>query len=411
MATSKAKPYKLKPSDGVMTRDDVSHWEYTMLAACRQVTDWQQFLPPTGQHREWISQDEDEHYGLEDQNAAVQRKLRNDFANFLTCIATHCPVGFMDTVLRESTSFRGIVQQIKTTFNLDAKGEKFLSIMDIKFEFSPTFTYEQGYMMIKDFCMESLLPTGTNFKTRPLTEPEKLSPLAENFIMKEFLTKVHPKLPEYIKNTKSHLFTNERPTLVCNKAILMDLMDTMLAELENLDLQAANISINQLGQNRNISGTRGRGISRFQSRPMMRGPFSGNARSRGYFPPRYGLQGPRRQEDCSYCLEARRFDSSKGHTFNNCPFRLGAATPYHSAPYGNPPSSRPPFGSGMKVLLIQDPNFMDLSTGPQNQGYNQQIQSYGVHEDYNTGYTNNYSYDQNYAPADISEDGLYEEQL
>ena len=60
----------------------------------------------------------------------------------------------------------------------------------------------------------------------------------------------------------------------------MDLMDTMLAELENLDLQAANISINELGQNRNISGTRVRGISRFQSRPMMRGPFSGNA-SRG----------------------------------------------------------------------------------------------------------------------------------
>ena len=191
----------------------------------------------------------------------------------------------------------------------------------------------------------------------------------------------------------------------------MDLMDTMLAELENLDLQAANININQLGQNRNISGTRGRGISRFQSRPMMRGSFAGNARSRGYYPPRYGLPGPRRQEDCSYCLEARRFDSSKGHTFNNCPFRLGAAIPYHSAPHVNPPSSRPPYGSGMKVLLIQDPNFMDLSIGPQNHGYNHQHQSYSAQEDHNTGYINNYPYDHNYAPAEISEDGLYEEQL
>ena len=63
---------------------------------------------------------------------------------------------------------------------------------------------------------------GTIFKTRPIVEPEKLSPLAENFIMKEFLAKVHPKLQEYINNTKSHLFTNERPTLTCNKAILMD---------------------------------------------------------------------------------------------------------------------------------------------------------------------------------------------
>ena len=167
-----------------------------MLASCRQVADWQQFLPPNGQHMNWLSADEDEHNGLENDNAAVQRKLRNDFANFLTCIATHCPVGFMDTVLRESTSFKWIVRQIKTTFNLDAKGEKFLSIMDIKFKFSPSFTYEQGYILIKDFRMESLLPTGTIFKTRPLAEPEKLSPLSDNFIRKEFLIKVHPKLPD-----------------------------------------------------------------------------------------------------------------------------------------------------------------------------------------------------------------------
>ena len=408
MTTSKAKPYKLKPSDGIMTRDDVSHWEYTMLASCRQVADWQQFLPPNGQHMNWLSADEDEHNGLENDNAAVQRKLRNDFANFLTCIATHCPVGFMDTVLRESTSFKGIVQQIKTTFNLDAKGEKFLSIMDIKFEFSPSFTYEQGYMMIKDFCMESLLPMGTIFKTRPIAEPEKLSPLAENFIMKEFLTKVHPKLPEYIKNTKSHLFTNERPTLACNKAILMDLMDTMLAELENSEnLQNANITVNQLGQTRNIPGARTRSMSRFQPRPFMRGIQPGHNRTnRGYIPPRFAAQGPRRQEDCSHCIVARRFDSSKGHTYNNCPFRLGMATPY-----ANPPSWRPSQGSGMKVLLIQDPNFSDLSEGLQNGYYNQHNGSYSYQCNPTSGAVNYYAYDQHYTPAEISEEGLYDEQL
>ena len=278
MATSKAKPYKLKPSDGVMTRDDISLWEYTILAACRQVQDWQQFLPPNGQHRDWLASDDDVNHGLVDENAATQRKLRNDFSNFLTCIATHCPTGFMDTVLRESTSFQGIVKQIKSTFNLDTKGEKFLSIMDIKLDFSPSFTYEQGYMLIKDFCMESLLSAGTTFKNRQLTEPERLSPLAENFIMKEFLYKVHPKLPEHIKNTKGHLFTNDRPTLACNKATLIDLMDTMLAEIDHLEsMPVANININQVGQNRmNTINARGRSFSRPTPRAFMRGNFRGN---------------------------------------------------------------------------------------------------------------------------------------
>ena len=250
MSTPKAKPYKLKPSDGVMTRDDVSLWECTLLASCRQMTDWQKFLPPGGEHQNWTPSDEDEYNGLYNDNVATQRKLRNDFANFITCIATHCPTGFMDTVLRESTSFKSIVKQIKTTFNLDSKGEKFLSLMDIKLEFSSSFTYEQGYMLVKDFCMESLLPTGSRFKSRTLTEPEKLSPLAENFIMKEFLVKVHPRLPEHIRTTKSHLFTADRPTLACNKSILIDLMDSMLSEIENMENMAtATVRVNQITQN------------------------------------------------------------------------------------------------------------------------------------------------------------------
>ena len=41
MATSpKAKPYELKTTKGIMTRDDVAMWEYTLIAACRQVTAW-----------------------------------------------------------------------------------------------------------------------------------------------------------------------------------------------------------------------------------------------------------------------------------------------------------------------------------------------------------------------------------
>ena len=205
MSTPKAKPFKLKPSDGVMTRDDVSLWEYTLLAACRQVTEWQQFLPE-GDYADWAATDTDTTNNLSVNNLIVRNaddntvnavataaantaattKLRNDFKNFLTCVATHCPTGFMDTVMRESTSFTDIVGKIKTTYGLDSRGEKFLSCMDIKLEFSSSFTYEQGYMVVKDFFVSSLLPLGARFKGRALPAAEVLSPLAENFIMKEF---------------------------------------------------------------------------------------------------------------------------------------------------------------------------------------------------------------------------------
>ena len=334
---AKAKPYKLKPSDGPMTRDDVSLWEYTLLAACRQVADWIKFLPG-GDNANWTPTDQDITNGLHHENRQTQNKLRSDFANFLTCVATHCPTGFINTVMRESSSFANIIQQIKTTYGLDSRGEKFLTCMDLKLEFSDSFTYEQGYMQVKDFFMSSLLPQGARFKNRILEAAETLSPLAENFIMKEFLYKVHPKLPEHVKSTKGHLFTIERPTLACNKSILIDMIDSMLVEIENADtLAAASISVGQVGQvqyNRNrhnMQRSRGNNFRRFRSRPP---PFPTNT-----------VQG--RPDNCIYCIEAKLYDSSKTHSYANCPLRLGQAG-----------SSRQPLkaqtNAGLKVFLVQD---------------------------------------------------------
>ena len=341
----KAKPYKLKPTDGVMSRDDVAMWEYTLLASCRQITSWRQFLP--GQINEnWTATDDDVNNGLEviDDNGVNEEEtdeLRRNFADFLTCVATHCPTGFMDTVMRESTSFKDIVSQIKVTYGLQSKGEKFLNCIDIKFEFSEKFTYEMGYMQLKDFFMSSLLPNGSTFKGRLTNGAETLSPLAENFIMKEFLEKVHPKLPEHVKNTKGYLFTEEKPTLACNKSKIMNLIDTMIQEIENLE----NITTGVITMGQVKSTYRGytRGGRYFPNRGFPN--KNGRAQFRGSRPPfsnhNNRFQGSRLKRDCVHCLEARRFDSSKGHESSQCPF-LGSFTTRDL--------NRPNF----KVLLVQD---------------------------------------------------------
>ena len=416
MTTPKAKIYKLAPKDGVITRDDVSLWEYTLLAGCRQIEAWQKYLPG-GENEIWTATNDDPHNGITHATAATQTKLRNEFKNFLSCVAIHSPTNFTDTLMREATSFKEIIDKIKKAYGLDSQGEKFLSIIDIKLEFSPTFTYEQGYMMVKDFCMQSLRPAGKKFKNKVLASAEILSPIAENFIMKEFLTKVHPKLPEYVRNTKGHLFTEDRPTLACNKDILIDLMESMLADIEGGEgIAASKVSVAQLGQSRQFRGGQGGrgGQPRFPFRGQ--GAFRGPPRgfSRGGRPP-FSMrpQAPGRREDCSHCLEARMFDSAKGHTYSSCPFRLGIATPYHQS-YSQ--RSQPP-SNGMKILLVKDNQVQhpaemqpqaplqhlslneNQNIPDQSQHYSQypyhdyQSDQYGYQSGYDDGY---YEYDQAY---------------
>ena len=82
------------------------------------VVKWQdgQFLP--GQERQnWTATDEDADNGVEimDENGLNEEltdEFRRNFADFFTCVATHCPSGFMDTLMRESASFKNIANQI-----------------------------------------------------------------------------------------------------------------------------------------------------------------------------------------------------------------------------------------------------------------------------------------------------------
>ena len=48
------------------------------------------------------------------------------FEDFLTCLATHSPPNFFDTIMEEATSYNWVIDKIYETFNLKAKGEHFL---------------------------------------------------------------------------------------------------------------------------------------------------------------------------------------------------------------------------------------------------------------------------------------------
>ena len=190
----------------------------------------------------WVASEEDETNGIKvmkaapdqnDEDEEATNKLRANLKNFLACLAIHSPNNFMEMVMRESTSYMWVIEKIKTTFNLNTRGENFLEGSHLKFEFGPDFTYQQAWMQVKDFYSSSLLPAGSKYIGTTLNKKETLSPLANMFLVKEWLTKIHPDLPDYVMKNESQLFTPDRPTLACNQQLLCDKMESMLQKIEN----------------------------------------------------------------------------------------------------------------------------------------------------------------------------------
>ena len=318
-ATKNIKIYKLRATDGPLSRDDVSTWVFTVKSYARQ-HGWTKFI--SGNNKTWEPTDEDDDNGMKVTNAdgsvnAVETtNLVGEFHDFITTVAANCPSGFTETVIRESTSFSWIVEHIKKTFKLVTKGENFLDGLDLKFEFDENFTYSQAWMTIKDHYISSLLPSNSRYMGKVLNSKEVVSPLAMNFLVREWLMKIDPRLPEHIKNTRGHLFTEERPTLACNQTILCDQMEVLLQELETKDnTSSGNVSVGFVQSNR------GRGYPGGYRGAFF--PRGGRSRGRGRGPPpSFRPQTPgRRPPSCQICLEARKYDSAIGHPTHLCPFK------------------------------------------------------------------------------------------
>ena len=205
------KPYKLKAtSESHITRDDFITWKYNLQSFLRQKTEWSLFMPG-GDYTEWTCLDEDATRGLvinpvdiADENSRQEAKqktflLRGQNEDLLTCVATFCPSGFYEFVMRESTSLQWIYDQILSTYNLQTKRQDVLNGSEMDFNFSEKFTYQHAYIQLKDFYMSALLPKGSKWKGKTLNEAETLSPLAESLIIEKWLFKIHPNLPGHVK--------------------------------------------------------------------------------------------------------------------------------------------------------------------------------------------------------------------
>ena len=115
--------------------------------------------------------------------------------------------------------------------------------------------------------------SNSEFSNSKFSNSESLNSEFSN--SKSSLQKVHTKLSDHIGFAKGHLFTMDRPTLTCNKSLLIDMMDSMLAELEALENQTINrVSVVHIGQSRSFQPHR----ENYSMRQNMR-PFYNSGRS------------------------------------------------------------------------------------------------------------------------------------
>ena len=77
-------------------------------------------------------------------------RLRASLEDFLVTLGTYAPEHFLFTVVNEATSYKWVLDKIKTTFRLDTRGASFLAADYMNLNFGQDrITYQQGYQAVK----------------------------------------------------------------------------------------------------------------------------------------------------------------------------------------------------------------------------------------------------------------------
>ena len=152
--TARRKTYKLKEP---VTRDSFNTWDLNHRAFCRQDKDWQQFLP-SGTRENWAAY-EDATRGItitkvDNGNNVLDKeqtnKVRSALEDFLVTLGPYALEHFLYTVINEATSYKWVLNRIKTTFRLNTRGVSFLGLDNMNLTFvEDGITYQQGFQAIK----------------------------------------------------------------------------------------------------------------------------------------------------------------------------------------------------------------------------------------------------------------------
>ena len=273
MSPSKMKitpPPKLVSKE--LSLDKLQTWFSSMRNCFKHDTDHKQFLPGQ-EYQTWRALKSDKSRGITitptpDADATINRtnienarkkeeEIREHLEDFLHILASKAPEGMYSTITKEATSMTWVFNRIKTAFRIQSKGVDLCYAMDSGFDPETDDSYDVAYMKMKDKFEDLLSPSTTRYHGEALETDETLTPLAESMITIQWLKSINPNLPKHIKERHSHLFTTEKPNWADLQPDFMNMMDTLITEVETRENEDSEARIGRVSTQWRGRGGRG----------------------------------------------------------------------------------------------------------------------------------------------------------
>ena len=177
--------------------------------------------------------------GLTDDGGDVAEAARRTAAQkcthlelMLGQIANYCPIISRNSIVKNSTSVKGVWQAIRLHFGFQTSGSHFLDFNNIRLE--PNERPEDLYQRLTSFVEDNLLHADGSIQHHGEVpaEDEELTPTLENLIVLTWLRLIHPELPALVKQrygTELRL-----KTLASLKPEISMALDSLLDEVHSL---------------------------------------------------------------------------------------------------------------------------------------------------------------------------------
>ena len=167
--------------------------------------------------------------------------LRVNLRTVLAIVGKCVSEGHYNSVVRHSTSLQWIYDTIRSDYNIQTKGIHFLNVIDLNYD-SEIHTPVSFYNEYRTLVVNNLARAGDVLKYKNnenLENDEKMSPMIEDLVLLNVISKIDSKLPAYVKRYYNHKMNNDERLMDFKSDILVNI-PSFISNIENSELNGLN---------------------------------------------------------------------------------------------------------------------------------------------------------------------------
>ena len=239
------------PKQWKLTEDEsatsIETWKHNLLYVLAQDTSLVTFLAPDFSWTQYHPVDAPNRgfradaATVQGAQTAVQKNLKLE--NLLRLIASWCPVINLDFFLKRTKCLDDVWRIIREHYGIQQTGAHILDLLLITYDPAekPETLYQRLYTFFSDNLCKAgeLVHHGVN-----VSKNEEMSPLVESVIVEVWLSKMHPKLPQVVKQEFATAL--QTSTLASLKGIISQSLTALMQKID--DIHVMRTSARSTGQ-------------------------------------------------------------------------------------------------------------------------------------------------------------------